>query len=143
MLKRLVCVVGLVGALSTPAYAAEQFYECDLNAKRSLGWVSEKMGFIFDGKGGVKVVDGIILHFLEKHIAAKARKNGDNLRITWNIPAATDRVGQKIPSMGYIATLNTKSMAVSVVAKPISFPQRFSGKGTCKIRKNLRWVPRS
>ena len=143
MFKSALCVVGLVVALTTPVSAVGQFYECDLNAKRAKCWVADKMGFIFDGKGGVKVVDGIILHFIEKPIIAKARKNGDKLRITWTIPSARDKVGQTIPAMGYIATLNTKSKALSVIAKPSAFPQRFSGAGTCKIRKNGKWVPRS
>ncbi|WP_298861874.1 hypothetical protein [uncultured Sulfitobacter sp.] len=138
MLSRVLCIVGLMSALATPAFAARQFYACDVDAKRSLGWVSPKMGFVFDGKGGVQVIDGVIMHFIGKPVAARVRAQGDTLRITWSISGARDKAGQIIPGLGYIATLNTKTKSVSVISKSGSFPQRFTGKGTCKIRKNAK-----
>jgi len=129
-------ILGVVGAVvfatAAPVNAAS-FYECDTDSKEAMNWVSPKIGFIFDDAGKVSVIDGIIQTYFETPIAAKARKRGDKVRITWRIANAIDAAGERIPTFSYVANLNLVSKTVHVIAKPVGFPQRFAGKGTCKI----------
>ncbi|WP_037916629.1 hypothetical protein [Sulfitobacter sp. 20_GPM-1509m] len=120
--------------LSCSGVFAGVFYDCDMNTKRPDGWVSPKIGLVFDDRGKVTVIDNIILTFAGSPITARARKNGDTYRITWVIANTRDAKGQTVPTFSYIAKLNTMTQAISVVAKPVHFPQRFSGKGTCVSR---------
>ena len=53
----------LWAALAIPAAAAGVLYDCDLNAKRAMGWVSPKLAIFIDAKGGTQVIDGAILHY--------------------------------------------------------------------------------
>lgn len=138
MLKSIVAAFLIAASFGGPAAAKAQFYACETDAKIANGWISPSIGFVFDGKGGVQVIDSVILHFLGKPLAARVKGRGDKLRITWTIPAAYDSQGQRIPSFGFIATLDQKTKALSMIAKPARFPQRFSGKGTCQIRKDAK-----
>lgn len=110
------------------------FYECDLKTRIHNGWVSPKMAFVFVDDGRAKVIDGITLAFLDESAEAKVTRRGDNLRITWTVANAKDDSGNYIPTFRYLANLNTATRAVSVVAKPVGYPQRWSAKGSCKIR---------
>lgn len=120
--------------LSCSGAFAGIFYDCDMNTKRPDGWVSPKIGLVFDDSGKVTVIDNVILTFVGSPITARARKNGDSYRITWVIANARDAKGEHVPTFSYIAKLNTTTQAISVIAKPVHFAQRFSGKGTCVSR---------
>lgn len=110
-------------------------YECDLKTPNSNGWVSPKMAIVFQDGGGTTVIDGVILNFVGKPIPVRASKRGNDVRLTWTIANAEDDKGQSVPTFSYVAKLNMATSAISVTAKPVRFPQRFSGKGTCKSRK--------
>ncbi|MFT6676770.1 MAG: hypothetical protein ACJAVM_002975 [Sulfitobacter sp.] len=119
--------------LAAPA-SAGVFYECDMNTKHPRGWVSPKVTFAFDAAGHVSVTDGVILWLYQKPLIARTRKKGEKLRITWNIANAEAGRGERIPTFRYIANLNTATKAVSIIAKPVGYPQRFSAKGLCTIK---------
>lgn len=110
------------------------FYDCDMDTKIKNGWVSNKIGIVIDDAGQVTVIDSIILNVIGDPLSARATQRGDNMRITWNIANALDSRGQLIPTFRYVANLNTKTRAISVIAKPVGAPQRWSAKGTCKQR---------
>lgn len=137
-LKLKFCAFALAVLISTPAMAAGVFYACDMDVKQANGWVSPKIGLVFDGEGGVQVIDSVTLHFLDGPITARIKKRADMARITWTIAGAKDNKGQVVPTFKYIAQFDLKSLAISVVAKPARFPQRFSGKGKCAIQKNTK-----
>ncbi|MDD9722466.1 hypothetical protein PVW51_17315 [Sulfitobacter sp. PR48] len=113
---------------------AATLYECDLRTRIHNGWVSPKMAFVFEDDGRAKVIDGITLAFLDGSAEAKVTRRGDNLRINWTVANARDDAGNYIPTFRYLANLNTATRAVSVVAKPAAYPQRWSARGSCKIR---------
>ena len=113
---------------------AATLFECDLKTRIHNGWVSPKMAFVIEDDGGAKVIDGITLAFLDGPAEAKVTRRGDNLRINWTIANAKDDAGNYIPTFRYFANLNSATHAVSVVAKPAAYPQRWSAKGSCKIR---------
>lgn len=133
----------LWAALAIPAAAAGVLYDCDLNAKRTMGWVSPKLAIFIDAKGGTQVIDGAILHYMGAPVTARMRQRGDVARITWNISGATDVNHNTVPTLAYEALLNVKTKAISVVAKPVGYPQRFSAKGVCVIRKNFKGFKRN
>lgn len=142
MLSKTLSAAVLVTTLAFPAAAAGVFYECDLNADRAMGWVSPKMGIVFDGKGGATVLDGVILQFVGDPMPVRARKRGDTVRLTWTISAAEDVKKHTIAMFSYVAKLNLKTNAISVVARPVGYPQQFSAKGSCVIRKNAKGFKR-
>lgn len=83
------------------------------------------------------MINGVILAFVEEPLPARVRKRGDTLKINWIVPAAYDSRQQKIPQFGYSATFDTVTRAVSVLAKPVGFPQSWRGSGNCTPRKNM------
>lgn len=142
-LKLKFCAFAVAALMSTPAMAAGVLYDCDLNSKRANGWVSQKMAFVFEDDGTVKVVDSVLIGFEIGPVNTRVRKSGDVARLHWNIAAATDSVGQKVPTFSYTAKLNLETLSLSVLAKPVGFPQRFSGKGTCVKQNNTKGFPKS
>ncbi|MEH6521261.1 hypothetical protein [Sulfitobacter sp.] len=142
-LKLKFCALALAALISTPAMGAGVLYECDLNSKRANGWVSQKMAFVFEDSGAVKVIDSVLLNFEIGPMNARARTSGDVSRLTWNIAGATDSVGQRVPTFSYTAKLNLKTLGLSVLAKPVGYPQRFTGKGSCVKRNNAKGFPKS
>jgi hypothetical protein len=133
MMKRLLSAF-VLWAAGVSAAAAGVFYDCDLDTKIQNGWVSPKVGIVIDDAGKATVIDSAILHFVVEPLAARVKRNGDRLRVTWNLANAKDAKGQRIPTFRYIATLNTGTNTISVIAKPAAAPQRWSAKGTCKSR---------
>lgn len=131
---RVLLALGLA-VLPAQTAGAGVLYTCDLQAQHALGWVSPKMSVVVQDSGQVVVADGPTLHFLGGPAAAQATRRGDNLRLTWNIANAKDDRGQYVPTMKYVAVLNTKTMRIDVTARPVGPPQRFLGKGVCKSRK--------
>ncbi len=136
MLRRALLASFLVSTLAAPVAAKGVLYDCDLNANRAMGWVSNKMAFVFDGKGDVQIVDSVVLHYVGNPVPARVRRTGDVARLNWTLSGAVDRVGQIIPTISYSAKLDLKKLTVEVLAKPARFPQRFTGKGRCTQRKN-------
>lgn len=128
MMAAAVCIAGAGSA------GAGVFYDCDMDTKIKNGWVSSKIGIVIDDAGKVTVIDSIILNVIGEPLTARATQRGDRMRITWNIANAKDSRGQHIPTFRYVANLNTKTQAISVSAKPVVAPQRWSAKGTCKLR---------
>lgn len=120
---------------ATQAAGAGVLYTCDLDAKRSLGWVSAKMSIVFQDSGKVLVADGPILHFLGEPIEVRAARQGDKVRLTWNIANAEDDRGQRVATMKYIANLDTAALTIDVTARPLGPPQRLRGKGVCEARR--------
>jgi hypothetical protein len=127
-----VCAALAASVLLSSQAAAGIFYECDTDSKEAFNWVSPKIGIVIDDAGTVTVIDNIIKLYFGNPIKAKARKNGDKLRITWRVANARDSKGERVPTFSYVANLNTKSKKLHVIAKPVGYPQRFSGKGVCK-----------
>ncbi len=131
-------ISGLASAIVFSAGAsvanAGVFYECDLNTRIVNGWVSPKMGFVFDDNGQVTVIDGVILSVVGAPLKASVRRKGNMNRIRWSIAGATDSRGQRIATFRYVADLNRATGAVHVVAKPGLAAQRWAAKGTCKTR---------
>lgn len=142
-MKLTFCAVAFSALFTLPAMAAGVLYDCDLNSKRVNGWVSQKMAFVFEDDGTVKVVDSVLLAFEIGAVNTRVRTSGDVARMHWNIAAATDSVGQKVPTFSYTAKLNLETLSLSVLAKPVGFPQRFSGKGTCVKHNNTKGFPKS
>lgn len=136
MLKRLVFVALFATSLPFVAEAAEQrFYVCKMNVKERLGWVSQEMGFVFNGRGGVQVIDAATLTFMDGPAKATMSGRGGKWRIGWTVPNITDSKGQYLPSMRYLANLDENKLTVNVTARPYGVPQNFRGKGSCKRRK--------
>ncbi|QUJ77278.1 hypothetical protein KDD17_04485 [Sulfitobacter albidus] len=142
-IKNLLAAASLITVLATSVAAKGTFYDCDMNVDVPNGWVSPKIGIVVDEAGKATVLDNIILTLLEKPLQVRARARGDSLRLSWQIAGAIDSAGQRVPTFSYQAWLDTKNLGLSVVAKPVGFPQRFSGKGRCQIRKNFNGFPRS
>lgn len=124
-------VCAFLGA--APAQAG-QFYLCEMKTKYPNGWVSPSVGLIFDDAGGVQVIDGIIHNFIGEPVKASLRKRGDKFRITWHLSNLRDSLGQVLPKMRYLAEFDNETKEVTVAARPVGPPQRWSAKGTCKIR---------
>ena len=104
-------ISGLASAIVFSAGAsvanAGVFYECDLNTRIVNGWVSPKMGFVFDDNGQVTVIDGVILSVVGAPLKASVRRKGNMNRIRWSIAGATDSRGQRIATFRYVADLNS------------------------------------
>lgn len=127
---------------AAPVLAAGVLYDCSLEAKRARGRISHKMAFAFEDTGDVKVVDGVLLHYVGNPVPARVRKTGDVARLDWNISGAVDDAGQFIPTFAYTAKLNLKKLKLSVSAKSARFPQRVKAAGTCIKRNSTRGFPR-
>lgn len=128
----------VISLFASAATAKGTFFDCDMSVSRADGWVSPKLGIIFDGTGGVQVIDAVILNFVGEPIPARATRRGDMVRLTWQVSNLADSVGNRVPTFRYEARLDLKKRAVSVVAKPVGPPQRWSAKGTCITRKNFK-----
>ncbi len=133
-MTRFLSVIALC-ALAVPAAAKSTLYDCDITErKKGVDWVSPKVVVIIEDTGKVQVVDGIIMHFHEKPMSAKVRRKGDVLRVQWTLAGISDSMNQNIPQMRYSADLNTKAKTMELLVKPVGFPQRWRGKGTCETR---------
>ena len=113
---------------------AGQFYVCDMNTKAPNGWVSPTVGIVFEDNGKVTVIDAVTQHFHGGPKQAQASKNGNKVRVSWTIANPVDIKGERLATMRYVATLNTQTRGVNVVAKPVGPPQSWRAKGQCKLR---------
>lgn len=120
------------------ASAAPLLYECDMNEKhRNQGWVADKIVFVVGDDGKVTVIDPVIQHFGQDPMIAKViRSNDKTLKVRWVLRDTTTATNQRTPRLDYDATINKKTNRIAVSAKPHGFPNRHSGKGSCKVRTN-------
>ncbi|MGJ8627640.1 MAG: hypothetical protein ACSHXB_11840 [Sulfitobacter sp.] len=139
MISRTLHAVALV-LLSSPALASPTVYDCNITEKhRKLNWITDKMAFVIGGNGQVKVFDGVISHYEKKPMVANVvRLNEKSVKVRWKIRGTLSKTNQRTTSMNYEATINRKTNRVAVFAKPANFPNRFRGKGTCKVRTDGR-----
>ncbi|MEM6305558.1 MAG: hypothetical protein AAF744_12635 [Pseudomonadota bacterium] len=120
--------------LATAAQASV-LYDCRMPGQAANSWVSPRIAMVFDTDGTVTVSDGIVLGVLGGPVEARASRNGDRIRVTWTVAGAKDNKGERIPKFSYEAQLSQSDNSLYVVAKPVGFPQRFSGRGTCNTRR--------
>lgn len=122
--------------LGVSASAAPVLFECDVTEKhRNLNWIEEKMVFVVAEDGKVTVIDPVILYFEKGPLNAKVIRNNDkSLKVRWRVHTDRDSKNQRVAHFDYDATINKKTNRIGVNANPANFPNRFSGKGNCKVR---------
>lgn len=123
---------------ATSATADPVLYECDVKDKRhGLTWVADKIAIVANDDGSVVVIDPVILQYNDnKPMQARvSTRTTSKLKLRWKIANARDSKNV-LARFNYSAILNLKTLKIVVYADPVSFPQRFSGRGTCKIHTN-------
>lgn len=143
-MKQLFLAIGMaLFSAANVAAAQSVLYDCDINQRdERVDWVSPKVAIIVDAAGTAQVVDGVILAFFEKPLRARIINRNGKLRVTWTVAGAYDSRQQKIPQFSYIAVIDSATNAIKLTAKPVGFPQRWTGKGQCVIRKDAK-LPRT
>ena len=134
-IKTSLCALALIGSAAS-AEVKPTLYVCTLgkgNAKNS--WISESTAFIFNPDGSVQVLDGLIMHFFKEAQDVKSKRRGQELRLNWSLGGMVDSKNTRVPQFRYNAKLNTKTLAVSISARPLGFENRYFGQGTCVKRK--------
>ena len=129
----MICAVFVQG----PAAAADRvLWYCDISDRRAkVDWVPPEIALVVDAKGTVDVIDGLLILFDQSPKRGRVFRNDDRiLRVNWTLKGAMDSQQQKIPNFGYNLRLNKKTGRVTVGAMPHGYSNRFSGRGTCKIR---------
>lgn len=123
--------------LSLPAAAQSLFYECDMNgSKRNKGWTSPKMAFILADNGSVKVVDGVILHFVGEAADGKVLRNNEkSMQVRWTVSETRSDNGSGYGKIDYLASLNKGSGRINVTVTPQGEYQTMRARGKCAIRK--------
>ena len=131
-------LIGLILSLCTTAASAQGvLYECDVTQKKKdLDWISDKVGIVVKADGHVMVTDAVILHFNKRPMPATlVRDTPKRLDIRWTLTNTKDDRNQSTPHFDYTAQVNKKNMKFAIYGKPENFPNRFVGKGTCRVRK--------
>lgn len=138
-MKKSSILLATIAALTAGPAAAVQgplFYECDITKRqKGVDWVSPKLGVIVTKDGQVLVTDAVTQHYFDKPMPAKIRTRGDKMIVEWNLSGITDSSSQVVPKFFYRATINTANNSVILKAKPVGFPQGWTGRGTCVLRK--------
>jgi len=126
-------------AFGAPVAAQSIMYDCQITKGGEAGtWIGTRVALIIDEQGKARAVDAVTLNFVEGGSAeAQVRKRGDTLRFSWNVAGAVDSRKQNIPTFTYSTNLNTATGAVRMRAKPVRFPQSWSGSGTCTQRQDM------
>lgn len=116
------------------ASAAPVLFECDVTEKhRRLGWIADKIVFVVEANGQVTVIDPIIQQFDQDPMIAKVTRNTNKtLKVRWALRDITNGSNQTATRFDFDATINKKTNRIAVYARPAGFPNRFSGKGSCK-----------
>jgi len=140
-MKRLVSAVCaatfIVTAGAASALEGPLFYECDITKRnKNVGWLSSKVGVIVTKSGQVLVTDSVIQNFFDGPQPAKARTRGKKLLVDWTLSNLKDSDGQIAPKFAYRAAIDTTNNSVVLSANPVAFPQRWTGRGTCSLRKS-------
>ena len=129
----LACFV--LAPMGPPVMAAGTLYDCDITKRKpGVEWISPKLAVVIDEAGTVSVLDGVILHFVDKPVVGTARRRGSKLIVDWLLAGVVDGAGQNIPQFSYRATIDTGDNSVSLRGSPVGYAQRFSGRGSCKTR---------
>lgn len=115
--------------------AKPMMYECSITEKhRKLDWISDTMAIVIGKDGKVSVVDNVTLQLTGGPVVARVLRNtAEKMKVRWVIKGALD--SENLPvDFNYDAMLDKATNAIAVYAKPIGYPNRFIGKGTCKVR---------
>lgn len=125
-------------ALPIQAGAKPVMYDCTITKKsHPINWISEKMYFIVGDDGGVRVVDGHILHYNKGPMTAKVRKQGAKLTMTWLLTGLTSTSKNRMPPAQHRAVLDTSKNNLAISVRSSSFDgARIRGTGPCKLIKN-------
>ncbi|UWR21344.1 hypothetical protein [Sulfitobacter sp. S190] len=118
MLRSVLAVCSLCVSVAAPTHAAGLFYDCTMDVDEPNGWVSPKVGLVFDAAGKLQVIDAPVLHFVGKPVPAKVRRRGASMRFNWSIREMQDSTGRRIPDFRYDGKLDTATGAISVFARP-------------------------
>ena len=134
--KTLTAAVAAILALSAPASAAGLLYECDMtNTKNNRGWTSAKLAFVLPGDGSVKVIDGIIMHFLGKPLAGKIlRESKTHVHVKWTLKDIRSDNGTAFSNVDYKAVVTKSSGRIRLNAKPRHFDIGLHDEGRCETR---------
>ncbi len=134
MMRFISVIVALV--IGTVASAAQPtLYDCDITKRdKDVGWISPKVVVIMQADGSVLVSDSVILWHVEEPIPARARTRGDRLIVQWTLSGMVDAAQQIVPKFNYRATIDTADNSIVLRAKPVGFPQGWTGRGSCKLR---------
>ncbi|MEL7097564.1 MAG: hypothetical protein AAGM84_01930 [Pseudomonadota bacterium] len=137
--RKLSTVLVLALGLAVPAAAQNVMYDCQITKGGEAGtWIGTRLALIVEESGAARAVDNVTITFVEGgSAAARLTRRGDTLRFSWNVAGASDSRQQNIPTFTYTANLNTGTGAVRVRAKPVRFPQSWSGSGTCTPRSDM------
>ena len=137
---RLLTAAAVTIALALPVSASAKpvLYACDITkVVPKVNWVPEEVYFVVEENGPVHVIDRFLLAFNEGPIAAKVRKRGDKLILTWLLTNIRSENGNTAPPSQYRAELNTKKGSVTVYATSSAFAgAKVRGSGSCKQVKN-------
>ena len=125
--------------LASPALAVDKkpdLYVCKITKGIShTNWISESTAFIVYSDTQVKVLDDAIMYFFKEAQDVKSKRRGQELRLNWSLGGMVDSKNTRVPQFRYNAKLNTKTLAVSISARPLGFENRYFGQGTCVKRK--------
>jgi hypothetical protein len=122
--------------LSGPALADNVLYECTVTEKRAgLDWISDQVGIIVQPGNTAMVLDGVILYFIKRPIAASSVRDTEaSLDVRWSIEGARDSENVLITHFDYNARIDKTSGDFALHAKPDNYANRFSGTGHCVTR---------
>ncbi|WP_159980334.1 hypothetical protein [Roseobacter cerasinus] len=115
-------------------------YECDMRTSKSNEfWISSKIGIVLLKDGSVVVSDGVSIHYPGGTAKAAVRENSDStMRLDWRLEGGLAKSQGRefiLLDAEYSATLDKASNQIRVRARLPEYRKRFSGSGTCKIRK--------
>jgi len=121
---------------SGPALADKVLYECTVTEKPAgLDWISDQVGIIVQPGNTAMVLDGVILYFVKRPIAATSVKNTDaSLDVRWTVNGARDSANVLITHFDYNARIDKTNGDFALHAKPDNYANRFSGTGHCVTR---------
>ncbi len=134
-LSRLAVFASVVAG-SAAAANAGLLYDCNITDRnKNVGWLSPKVVVVLPDGARPQVYDNVVLNFYGKPIPAKVTRQSDTLIVRWNLKRAKDSEGQMVGDFAYTARINTKSNKVHLEDNPTQFPNRWTGRGSCKTRK--------
>ncbi|MEP2641752.1 hypothetical protein [Roseobacter sp.] len=134
MLRRILMSLCLLAPV--PGFAAQGvLYDCDITeAKRTGGWIGDKIAIVHFDDGTATVSDSFVLAVNSGPIQAKVKRNTDRkLVVTWTIEGYETSGNQYVPYFDFRATIK-KDGAITVYAQPDGYHNRFSGSGMCRKR---------
>jgi len=137
MIKMRFAIVFMAVFTAGGAFAAQSvMYECAITQKhKKLDWISDTMAIVVGKDGKVSVVDNVTLQIMGGPVAAQVLRNtAEKMKVRWVVKGARDSENVRVAEFSYDAMLDKTTNAIAVYAIPLGFPNRFTGKGTCKVR---------